>query len=1162
MPGRVVAHRLVDELVEAGELDDLVEALDELLAGHAEDRAVEEDVLAARQVGVEAGAELEQRRHRAVDARPCPRRGRGCRTRHFSIVDLPLPLCPTMPNASPWSHLERDVLEGPEVLPARPLALQQRRLQVLVPLVEDAEPLREVLDRDGHRHGRARLSVAPWTRLAPPPRLAPTTGAGVGIAAVDDVVFASPAMSATSDEADADTGPTRRRRGGRAGRGHRRPRLHRLERRAPAGRGRRSGRRGRCAGAPARRRPREPRRSAGRRRRGASSPTSATTAVADAVRGRRRRAQRRRPGEPPRLDGATRSSTSTSTCAPTSRSSRRCAGSPRTRPSCRRRPARCTAGPATSPSTRTTRRSRSTSTASTSWRASSSTSCTAPATACRTTVLRLTNVYGPRQHLEREGLGFLPVFVRRALLGEEIVLFGDGIQRARLRARRRRRRRPGAGGGDRRRRRARSSTSATRGRADARRRSPASTQAAAGRGGGVRRVPWPRGAGADRHRQLPGRLLEGQARARVGAAHRVRDGIRVDDRPLPRPLVVPLVDLTRRHRRFARRVRLRRLGGCSSRAPSCSATRPRRSSSSSCRRCTRRAGRRATRSPSRAAPPACSWRSPRSASGRATRSSCPASPRCRQRRPCARWAPCRSRSTSTPTRRRSTPTPPPAACTPRDAGDHRRPPVRPAGAGRAAAGARHPGGGGRRPGPRRPRRRHRRGGGVLLLPHQERRRHRRRRRGRDRRRASSPRRIRRLRAHGMTDQYVHVDDQPEPRHERAGGGVAAPAAARSCGADNARRRGASRGATATRRRSSRWQADHADHVFHQCVARVADRERFAPPCPTAGSRPAVHYPLTIGQQPAYRRFSADPCPDAEAWAAGCVSLPCFPELTRRRGRPRRRGAGGRSASDACATRRCAHVVRVLPLLQRRAGHPEDGPRRSPRLARQRRAVRDHRRRRRLRRRLARRARRAPATRSRAAHRASTGRTAATAAPCISGFAAATEEWVFYTDGDAQYDASEITALHRRRPARHRHRPGVQARTRRLVVPQGDRPGLPPRRCACCSGCACATPTATSGLIRRDLVEPVELVSTSGRDLRRDDVEVPAAPAPASPRSASATTNAPTVARSSSASRRSPARRASCSGCGGRWWPGRPSPGGVRLSEDVLCHRTSPWGLVR
>ena len=45
------------------------------------------------------------------------------------------------------------------------------------------------------------------------------------------------------------------------------------------------------------------------------------------------------------------------------------------------------------------------------------------------TVLRLTNVYGPRQHLERQGLGFLPVFIRQALSGEEIVLYGDGSQR-------------------------------------------------------------------------------------------------------------------------------------------------------------------------------------------------------------------------------------------------------------------------------------------------------------------------------------------------------------------------------------------------------------------------------------------------------------------------------------------------------------------------------------------------------------------------------------------------------------------------------------------------------------------------------------------------------------------------------------------------------------
>lgn len=47
----------------------------------------------------------------------------------------------------------------------------------------------------------------------------------------------------------------------------------------------------------------------------------------------------------------------------------------------------------------------------------------------RPTVLRLTNVYGPRQNLLKDDLGALPVFLRRALLGEPIRLYGSGEQR-------------------------------------------------------------------------------------------------------------------------------------------------------------------------------------------------------------------------------------------------------------------------------------------------------------------------------------------------------------------------------------------------------------------------------------------------------------------------------------------------------------------------------------------------------------------------------------------------------------------------------------------------------------------------------------------------------------------------------------------------------------
>ena len=69
------------------------------------------------------------------------------------------------------------------------------------------------------------------------------------------------------------------------------------------------------------------------------------------------------------------------------------------------------------------------------------------------------------------------------------------------------------------------------------------------------------------------------------------------------------------------------------------------------------------------------------------------------------------------------------------------------------------------------------------------------------------------------------------------------------------------------------------------------------------------------------------------------------------------------------------------------------------------------------------------------------------------------------------------------------------------------------------------------LIRRELLEQVELTSTSGvicvEMMRKFDRS-----ARASSRSASATTPARTAGRSSSASRPSPARRASCWRCGG------------------------------
>ena len=42
---------------------------------------------------------------------------------------------------------------------------------------------------------------------------------------------------------------------------------------------------------------------------------------------------------------------------------------------------------------------------------------------------------------------------------------------------------------------------------------------------------------------------------------------------------------------------------------------------------------------------------------------------------------------------------------------------------------------------------------------------------------------------------------------------------------------------------------------------------------------AIHYPRASTQEPAYAQYTRAPCPTAEAWAATCVTVPCFPEMT-------------------------------------------------------------------------------------------------------------------------------------------------------------------------------------------------------------------------------------------------------------------------------------------
>jgi dTDP-3-amino-3,4,6-trideoxy-alpha-D-glucose transaminase len=134
--------------------------------------------------------------------------------------------------------------------------------------------------------------------------------------------------------------------------------------------------------------------------------------------------------------------------------------------------------------------------------------------------------------------------------------------------------------------------------------------------------------------------------------------------------------------------------------------------------------------------------------------------------------------------------------------------------------------------------------------------------------------VRLLRAHGLTTDYVHTRVSTNARLSDLAAAALRVGLPRVDG-DNARRR-----EVAARYRQAaphlRWQLDDPHHVYHLCVGRVVDRDAFRERVPFDTG---IHYPLALTQQPAYQQYVGSPCPEAERWAAECVSFPCFPELT-------------------------------------------------------------------------------------------------------------------------------------------------------------------------------------------------------------------------------------------------------------------------------------------
>jgi len=134
--------------------------------------------------------------------------------------------------------------------------------------------------------------------------------------------------------------------------------------------------------------------------------------------------------------------------------------------------------------------------------------------------------------------------------------------------------------------------------------------------------------------------------------------------------------------------------------------------------------------------------------------------------------------------------------------------------------------------------------------------------------------IRLLRAHGLTDGYEHIAVTGNSRLSEVEAAALRVELWR-LPQWNARRQDIAR-AYREAAPDMRWQAPHERHVYHLCVARVNERDAFRARMPFGTS---LQYPRALTQQPAYRQFARDACPEAESWAAECVSLPCFPEMT-------------------------------------------------------------------------------------------------------------------------------------------------------------------------------------------------------------------------------------------------------------------------------------------
>ena len=149
---RVVLDLVVDELLKLGEGHDGVEPALDLLARKPQQRRVQEDVVPAAQLGLEAGAQLEQGRQ------PAPHLdGAGGRLEDAGDAleqgGLARAVVAQEPHRLALADLHVDVTQGPEVLMGDAPQVDEPLLERRVLLVVQAEALGDLRHLDGDRGG-------------------------------------------------------------------------------------------------------------------------------------------------------------------------------------------------------------------------------------------------------------------------------------------------------------------------------------------------------------------------------------------------------------------------------------------------------------------------------------------------------------------------------------------------------------------------------------------------------------------------------------------------------------------------------------------------------------------------------------------------------------------------------------------------------------------------------------------------------------------------------------------------------------------------------------------------------------------------------------------------------------------------------------------------